>query len=153
MPIKQKTPDSTIDGFFDEIITRLRKAIEYRLPLIGEELRNTAVRNGSYHDQTNNLRSSVGYVVVMDGRVLGGRFEREGSGSGGNGSAGVSAGEEYARSLAAKFPKGFVVIVVAGMRYASYVSARGYDVLDSAELIADGLIRKMLREIKEAGVK
>lgn len=148
MPIRKKTPDSRISAFFDAIVTRTRDALEYRLPQIGEALRNEAVENGSYTDRTGNLRSSLGYVISLDGKILTGRFEKAGGGSGGT--DGVAESKSYARKVAAGFPKGFVIVMVAGMRYAAYVSAKGYNVLDSAELIADGLVRKLLKDISKS---
>ena len=35
------------------------------------------------------------------------------------------------------------------MKYASYVSAKGYDVLDSAELLAEKLAKELLERIYE----
>ena len=116
-------------------MNRLKLAIIYNLCAIGEKVRNAAIERGSYTDRTGNLRNSVGYVEF-------GSFGK----SDGN-SEGKSTGQSYARSLVKKFPKGIVLIVVAGMRYASYVSARGKDVLDSAELLAGQLVPKMLKQL------
>jgi hypothetical protein len=49
--------------------------------------------------------------------------------------------------LVSKFPKGIVLIVDAGMHYASYVSAKGYDVIDSAELLAQQLVPEILKRL------
>lgn len=124
-------------------MNRLKRAIIYNLCVVGEKVRNEALDNGSYTDRTKNLRSSVGYVVVVDGQVY--KMSAFGKPDGNN--DGRSTGMSYARSLAGKFPKGIVLIVVAGMRYASYVSAKGYNVLDSSELLADQLVPKMLKQL------
>ncbi len=124
-------------------MNRLKRAIIYNLCVVGEKVRNEALDNGSYTDRTKNLRSSVGYVVVVDGQVY--KMSAFGKPDGNN--EGRSTGMSYARSLAGKFPKGIVLIVVAGMRYASYVSAKGYNVLDSSELLADQLVPKMLKQL------
>ena len=81
--------------------------------------------------------------MVVDGQVY--KMSAFGKPDGNN--DGRSTGMSYARSLAGKFPKGIVLIVVAGMRYASYVSAKGYNVLDSSELLADQLVPKMLKQL------
>lgn len=60
---------------------------------------------------------------------------------------GAKGGKEYAMKLVRDFPKGIVLIVVAGMNYASHVSAKGYDVLDSSELLAEKLVPQMLRKL------
>lgn len=143
MPIRQITPKSKIDAYIEARMNRLKRAIIYNLCVVGEKVRNEALNNGSYTDRTKNLRSSVGYVVVVDGQVY--KMSAFGKPDGNN--DGRSTGMSYARSLAGKFPKGIVLIVVAGMRYASYVSAKGYNVLDSSELLADQLVPKMLKQL------
>lgn len=143
MPIRQITPKSKIDAYIEARMNRLKRAIIYNLCVVGEKVRNEALDNGSYTDRTKNLRSSVGYVVVVDGQVY--KMSAFGKPDGNN--DGRSTGMSYARSLAGKFPKGIVLIVVAGMRYASYVSAKGYNVLDSSELLADQLVPKMLKQL------
>lgn len=143
MPIRQITPKSQIDAYIKERMNRLKQAIIYNLCAIGEKVRNEAIESGSYKDRTKNLRSSVGYIVVVDGQV----YKTGSFGKPDGNSDGKNAGMSYARSLAGKFPKGIVLIVVAGMRYASYVSAKGYNVLDSSELLADQLVPKMLKQL------
>lgn len=143
MPIRQITPKSQIDAYIKERMNRLKQAIIYNLCAIGEKVRNEAIENGSYKDRTKNLRSSVGYVVVVDGKVY--KASEFGKPDGNN--EGRTTGLSYARSLVGKFPKGIVLIVVAGMNYASYVSAKGYNVLDSSELLADRLVPKMLKQL------
>lgn len=143
MPIRQITPKSQIDAYIKERMNRLKQAIIYNLCAIGEKVHNEAIESGSYKDRTKNLRSSVGYIVVVDGQV----YKTGSFGKPDGNSEGKNAGMSYARSLAGKFPKGIVLIVVAGMRYASYVSAKGYNVLDSSELLADRLVPKMLKQL------
>ena len=51
--------------------------------------------------------------------------------------------------IAAKYPKGYVLVVVAGMNYAVYVESKGRDVLTSAEKLAETELPKMLRQLKD----
>ncbi|WP_320980047.1 hypothetical protein [Bacteroides sp.] len=143
MPINQITPQSQIDGYIDERIERLKQAIIYNLCAIGEKVRNEALERGSYTDQTKNLRSSVGYVIVIDGQLY--KVSEFGKPDGNN--EGKEIGASYAQSLISKFPKGIVLIVVAGMKYAGYVSAKGYNVLDSSELLAEQLVPELLKQL------
>ena len=143
MPIRQTTPQSQIDEYIEQHIERLKQAIIYNFCAIGEKVRNEALDNGSYEDQTKNLRSSIGYVVVVDGQVH--QIGEFGKSNGNN--EGKTEGISYARSLIKKHPKGIVLIVVAGMKYASYVSAKGYNVLDSSELLAEQLVPKLLKQL------
>ena len=63
------------------------------------------------------------------------------------GDSGAKSGIQYAKEVARQFPEGIVLIVVAGMNYASFVSATGRDVLDSAELLADKLVPQILKQL------
>ena len=99
----------------------------------------------NYIDDTGNLRSSIGYVLVMDGEIITmSSFEPIK-----NGEKGSKEGRSYAEDIAAKYPSGIVLVVVAGMDYAEYVAARGYDVLDSAELLAEQLINQLMGKLNQ----
>jgi hypothetical protein len=143
MPIVQTTPESAIEDYLNLRIQHLEEALLYRMQYVGERCLRTARGTNSYKDQTGNLRSSLGYVIVKDGAVV----QQSGFRKVKKGSEGTSTGEKYAQELALSYPKGIALIVVAGMHYASYVSAKGYDVLDSAELLADKLVPKMLNKL------
>ena len=144
MPIIQTTPQQEIDAYMAEGIKRIEYALVYNLQYVGERCVNAARKSKSYLDQTGNLRSSVGYVISVDGNVVNSSdFDTVK-----NGENGAKEGYEYACSLASQFPQGICLIVVAGMNYAAYVSATGRDVLDSAELLAEQLVPKMLSKLK-----
>lgn len=143
MSIKQTTPQSEINRYIDERVERIKKAIIYNLRYIGEACVNAARDSGSYTDRTGNLRSSVGYVIVCDGKIM----EASDFDVVKEGGKGAKEGARFAKEVARQFPEGIVLIVVAGMNYAAYVSARGYDVIDSAELLADKLVPQMLHRL------
>lgn len=73
----------------------------------------------NYIDWTRNLRGSIGYIVAVDGEIV---------------KADLTSAEatETAQDALSKYSSGIVLILVAGMNYAYYVSKKGYDVLDSA---------------------
>ena len=143
MPIKRLTPPTEIDRFIGAEIERLKTALVYNLCAIGEQVLNAARLTNSYKDQTGNLRSSIGYVVAVDGEIV----QMSSFDVVKNGGRGSKVGKTYAMKLVRDFPKGIVLIVVAGMKYASYESAKGYDVLDSSELLADKLVPQMLQQL------
>lgn len=144
MPIRQTTTSSQLNLMIAERIMRLKQTIIRNLSIVGEKVRNEALENGSYTDRTKNLRSSVGYIIVADGNIVyESQFGRPGQAT----EEGRTAGLEYARSLAKEFPNDIILIVVAGMNYAKYVSARGYNVLESAELMAEKLIPKLKQQL------
>jgi hypothetical protein len=127
-------------------VERLTEALVYNLCAIGEQVLIAARSTNSYKDQTGNLRSSVGYIVAIDGEVVR-MSDFEPSERGTDKTTGQNTGKTYAQKLIDKYPKGIVLLVVAGMKYASYVSAKGLDVLDSSELLAERLIPQMLKQL------
>lgn len=143
MPIKRLTPPAEIDRLIEAEVERLKTALVYNLCAIGEQVLNAARLTNSYKDQTGNLRSSIGYVVSVDGEIV----QMSSFDVVKEGGDGAKGGKAYALQLVKDFPQGIVLIVVAGMNYASYVSAKGYDVLESSELLADRLVPQMLGQL------
>ena len=106
---------------------------------------NAARRNGSYQDQTGNLRSSVGGAVLNDGEIV---FATNFAPVKG-GAEGTAKGKAYLQKVAASYPNGVVVIGVAGMNYGRYVFNRGYDVLTSGELKVRRVIQEQTKAITQ----
>lgn len=143
MGITQKTSESEIDKYIEQQVKRTTNALIYYLKYIGERCLNAARDTKSYKDRTGNLRSSLGYIIVRDGKIVyQSNFEVVLTGN-----TGAKSGIKYAKEVARQFPEGIVLIVVAGMNYATYVSGKGYDVLDSAELLADKLVPQILKRL------
>jgi hypothetical protein len=94
----------------------------------------------TYKDQTGNLRSSVGYVILFNGQQV---FE---SFPGAN-AEGANEGAKVARASARAYPSGFVLIVVAGMNYGAAVEAKGFDVLTTAAIQSSADLRKAMEEL------
>lgn len=142
---------------FDEVKKRVEKQgvktndtkIERWLSYIGEKLCNHARTvtkghsSGGYDDQTGNLRSSIGYRLYKDGKKLkDGGFKNV---SGGNAiSEAKDALDRY--GLAYEIPvKGWTIVIVAGMSYATYVESKGYNVLH----LTNEEMRKKIDELKK----
>ena len=157
MAIKRTTTQSEIDREIEAAIKRLEKAVIHTLRVVGEKgiiharslpsPKGTAAiapHQPNYIDWTGNLRSSIGYVIVKDGSIIAdGGFKAENGGT-----DGARTGREYAETLAMQIREGFALIVVAGMSYASYVTNKGYDVIDSAELLAEKLATELMKDLK-----
>lgn len=143
MPIRQLTPMSEIDRYTELQLERLRTALIRTLMFIGELVLNKARSTNSYKDQTGNLRSSIGYVIAVDGRVV----KQSDFKTVKHGKDGTDQGAAFAKKLVRQFPQGVCLIVVAGMEYAVHVKNTGYDVLDSSELLADRLVPSMLKQL------
>lgn len=137
------TTEAEIASCIDRHIERKLAVIERTMNYIGERCVNAARSSNGYKDRTGNLRSSTGYILVRDGRIVRkSKFEPVLGGT-----EGGKSGEEYAKKLAMNYPNGYALIVVAGMNYAAYVSAKGLDVLDSAEQLAERLVPQMLKQL------
>lgn len=137
------TPPSEIADFFEQHIQRLEKAIVRNMCYVGERCINAARSSHTYRDQTGNLSSSIGYAVSIDGNLVRcSNFQIVKQGQ-----QGAIDGKDYVLDLISQYPKGIVLIVVAGMNYATYVSDKGYDVIDSAEMLAEALIPKFMKQL------
>lgn len=102
-----------------------------------------------YTVQTGNLVSSVGYALVYDGQVIRTSSFDAVPGPKGDGTEGSTKGRAYVKELAARYPQGYALILVAGMHYASYVQELYHrDVLVSGSLVAEQLVREMQEKFK-----
>lgn len=135
MSLEVTTPIGEVQQYIEEQLALKVEVLINKLSYIGEGALRIAREQGSYTDRTKNLRNSTGYVIAIDGQVVtraGFRTKNEN---------GAAFAEELARTTEGKA----VLVVCAGMNYATYVSKRGYDVLDSAELEAQALAEKLLK--------
>lgn len=135
MSIEVVTPSGEIQQYIEEQLKLKVERLINSLSYIGEGALRIAREQGSYTDRTGNLRNSTGYVIAVDGQVT----TRAGFDS--KNEDGAAFAEQLARTTEGKA----VLVVCAGMNYATYVSARGYDVLDSAEIEAKVLAEKLLK--------
>ena len=135
MSIEVTTPIAEIQQYIEEHLVLKVEELINKLSYIGEGALRIAREQGSYTDRTGNLRNSTGYVIAVDGQVT----TRAGFDS--KNEDGAAFAEQLARTTEGKA----VLVVCAGMNYATYVSARGYDVLDSAEIEAKVLAEKLLK--------
>lgn len=144
MPGRMTTPLQMIGDKINASVEARLKVIVNTLCYVGEQCIIEARDGGTYTDQTGNLRSSIGYAVVWDGKVV----QRDYIDKVKQGDKGVSEGDSFLSSRIKKAKKkGIVLIVTAGMNYAEYVEAKGYNVLTSAELKAGPLVKSLLTRL------
>lgn len=137
-----------------------RKAINW-LCVLGERVVKYARDHGNYTDQTANLRNSIGYIVIQSNQVVYDSFV--GSTAPRNDPQGEANAEmAHQRGLAYANQVGMTLggyktylVWVAGMEYARYVEAKGYDVIqgsgDWVEANAQKLIDEFRRYLKAKG--
>lgn len=123
---------------------RQEREIVRRLQYIGEEAINTARTSRRYLDQTGNLTSSIGYVILRNGSVM----SKAGFDKVKNGDEGVMQGENLAMSLASNYPYDYALVVVAGMDYAAYVEAKGLGGMTAAELQSKASVEQFVKRFK-----
>jgi len=112
----------------DEAESKMIEALQYA----GEEFITNAKVRGTYENRTGNLRASIGYIILKNGRNIESEF------IGGN-QDGENAGIDAANEVAREHPKGFVLIGVAGMNYAAAVESKNYDVITGSEPSSESL--------------
>lgn len=54
----------------DDFILEAYREVFAFLAQLGQSAYETAVQEGKYNDITGNLRSSLGYVISMDGKIV-----------------------------------------------------------------------------------
>lgn len=143
MPIKANFTQQQIEQLLQKKAENVHMAIVSVLYQLGELCVNEARSFGSYTDRTGNLRSSIGYGVFKDGQPISySDFEQVSKGT-----DGAIEGRALLDRVAGQYPNGYALIVVAGMNYAVYVEAKGYNVLSSAELLAENELPRMINEL------
>lgn len=133
------------------------KAISW-LKVLGERVVKYARQNGNYTDQTANLRNSIGYIIIQSNRVVydsfvGSTTPRNVTRGEPNAERAHQLGLNYAKKVGATLGGYKTYLVwVAGMEYARYVEAKGYDVIqgsgDWVEANAQKLITEFDRYLK-----
>jgi len=149
MGIKPRNPMSEIHARMEKAKLEVEKATLATMIKLGEQAvkhAKSVPASVGFRDQTGNLRSSIGYSVYLNGKQMQSSF----SGT----QEGVANGTEYCREVAADYPTGWLLVVVAGMEYAIKVESRGKDVLSSAEnlvwLKMPGELERLKAAIKRA---
>lgn len=84
-----------------------------------------------FFDWTSNLRNSIGYMIVYNGKIIDNDFQS-------------NDGFSFASSLLSQIPSDcYALICVAGMEYASYVEAKGYDVISGGSILLTKDLKKI----------
>lgn len=105
---------------------------------VGRDAIEDAKENGEYKNHTHNLRNAPGYAVIRNGEII--KMEVPADG---NHAEARKETEDFI-SRANKPQNG--LILADGMKYASFVEHKGFDVLSGAALRA---IKKLKRILKD----
>lgn len=143
MGLRAAYTQKDFDAALQKRLLRLENAVMANLNYVGEMCVAKAREAGNYKDRTANLRNSTGYAVFKDGKIVRNTFQ-------GQEGEGAYQARRIITKTAKKNFRGYGLVVVAGMKYASFVESRGYDVLTSAELLAETLVPQLLNKLKRS---
>ena len=153
MAIKPNFTKDDVRKRFDAFLNEIEKKQIARLQRLGEMCLVEARTNKGYMMQTGALLSSTGYEVFVDGVAIHSQFDAASGAESNAAETGIKSGQSIAETIG-KGTKGIAIVVVAGMNYAAYVEAKGYNVLSSAEHLAERelprMLEKLISDIKRA---
>lgn len=150
--IQMTTPEQAVTSFLYECGVKVDDIVTRQMKILGEgcvkRVRDRSEEE-SWIDRTGNLRSSIGYAVLKDGKAVSeGGFNRT-SAPNGNGAEGINKGKNYIENVMKFYHENYTLVVVAGMNYASEVEAReNKDVLASTELWARAVWSNYIPQLK-----
>jgi hypothetical protein len=125
--------------------------LNMRLMQLAEEAVIYSKENKGYQDRTANLKNSISYALYLDGQLITlavGKIPKEEEAEGGQ--EGVSAAlNEYAQKEGVVAPKGYSLVIVAGMNYGKYVEDKGYNVLHLTKYFLREEMKKVFEEVAE----
>jgi hypothetical protein len=100
------------DSLYQKILNSFIRAGEDFIVNARGQMQDHAM--GTYKNVTTNLRNSIGYFVFHDGELIHEKND-------------IITNKSLIQEVVN--PKGFQLIVIAGMNYASYVESKGYNVI------------------------
>lgn len=146
MAIKPNFTKDDVRKRFDAFLNEIEKKQIARLQRLGEMCLVEARTNKGYMMQTGALLSSTGYEVFVDDVAIHSQFDAASGAESNAAETGIKSGQSIAETIG-KGTKGIALVVVAGMNYAAYVEAKGYNVLSSAEHLAERELPRMLEKL------
>lgn len=135
----------SLERWFDHFQSKAENKILVLLQAGGEKFIDIARRNGSYKDQTGNLRSSIGYIIAKNGEVVAEKFTESEKGT--DKTTGKYKGRRLAEEVSLSHSGGYVLVGVAGMEYAAAVEAKGYEVVSGANTQCEKYLRDTLKSV------
>lgn len=147
-------------------LLKMKDGVERRLNVeltqLGEDSVSHAKENKGYRDHTANLKNSISFALYKDGKLITqginiNDFRSKHIGDNGNikenplteGELEAQASNNLIRFASKNgivAPKGYTVIVVAGMNYGKYVEDKGYNVLYLTGKWMHEQLKEILRE-------
>ena len=130
---------------------QLIKALNVRLMQLAEEAVTYSKDNKGYQDRTANLKNSISFALYLDGEIVVskiGEIPKAEEVVGGQDAVGEAL-QNYAQQEGVVAPKGYSLIIVAGMNYGKYVEDKGYNVLHLTKYYLRSEMKKIFEEVIE----
>lgn len=134
-----------VEDWYSRFTDKAEEKIIRLLSASGELFVRIARLYGNYKDKSGNLRSSIGYVIAKDGKIIASNFEVSPNGT--EKAKGLKRAKQLADEVSKLYNGGYVLIGVAGMDYAACVEARGYDVVSKACIQCEDYLRRASKRI------
>lgn len=125
-------------------------ALQVQLMQLAEQCVTYSKDNKGYADRTANLKNSISCALFLDGELVSshiGQIPKPDETKGGQAVV-QDALDGFAQSGVVA-PKGYTIIIVAGMKYGAYVEDRGYNVLHLTKYYLRDEMKKVLEEVIE----
>ena len=130
---------------------QITNTLNVALMQLAEEAVTYSKENKGYKDRTANLKNSISFALYLDGQLITsavGKIPKAEEAEGGQ--EGVSAAlNEYAQKEGVVAPKGYSLVIVAGMNYGKYVEDKGYNVLHLTKYFLRDEMKKIFEEVAE----
>lgn len=130
---------------------QLTKMLNMRLMQLAEEAVTYSKDNKGYQDRTANLKNSISFALYLDGELVTsvvGKIPKADEAVGGQDAVNAAL-ETYAQKEGIVSPKGYSLIIVAGMSYGRYVEDKGYNVLYLTKHYLRTEMKKIFEEVVE----
>lgn len=129
----------------------LKKVLDMRLSELAAEAVTYSKEHKGYKDRSSNLKNSISFALFYDGELIKmniGKLEKPDMAEGGQAQV-ASNLEAFANQPDVVRPKGYTLIIVAGMNYGAHVEHKGYNVL----YLTRHYLRKEMKKILDEIVK
>ena len=154
MAIKAEFKVNGIAALQSKLLERkeaIKRVLDMKLLQLAEEAVSHAKHNKGYKDRTANLKNSISFALFYDGQLvtqnvgdipLPDKAPKEHKGV-------ASNLEQFCSEEGVVRPKGYSLIIVAGMEYGVHVEHKGYNVLHLTKYFLRDEMRKILEETIE----
>ena len=125
--------------------------LNMRLMQLAEEAVTYSKENKGYQDRTANLKNSISFALYFDGELVTsavGNIPKAEEAEGGQGAVSAAL-DAYAQKDGVVAPKGYSLVIVAGMNYGRYVEDKGYNVLHLTKYYLKDEMKKVFEEVME----